>query len=204
MSKIENLEHSLSVVHSLGVKADDSLESKKEEVRAAAGGVVAASELAKIHEEFIEKNRKDLEEKVKEGKLTLEFVKSAMNISRLSQDVIKKFMNDKTALYNIKRGEVLALETTVKTLKNTHDKLASDKRAIEEAKKAAEAARIAEQELLLKQKAEAEQAALAVKEEHPKSNKATPGRKKRRPDEAPLVKKTVERIKEARRKSSNK
>jgi hypothetical protein len=203
MSTIESLEHSLTVVHDLGVKADDSLESKKEEVKIAAGGAIAASELVKIHEEFIEKSKKDLEEKVKEGKLTAEFVKSAMNISKLSHDVVKKFLNDKTALYNIRRGEALALETTVKTLKETHDKLATDKRAIEESRRAAAEARALEKELQLKQQAEAaEQAAKEEKtnkEEKLETSKPTPGRKRRRPDEAPHVKDTVERLKQSRK-----
>jgi hypothetical protein len=156
MSIIENLAHSLVIVQELGVKTDDALEKKKEEIKLTAGGVAAIAELVKIHSEFMEKNKQELEVKVKEGKLTQEFVKAAMSISSKSHDVVKKFLTDKTAQYNVKRGESLALESSVKLLKTTHDVLNNNKRSIEEAKKAELEAKKTENELLEKQREEQE------------------------------------------------
>lgn len=197
MSTTENLDHSLAIIQELGVKTDDALEKKKEEIKIAAGGVVAMTELVKVHSEFMEKNKQELEARVKEGKLTPEFVKASMSISSKSHDVIKKFLTDKTAQYNVKRGEANALESSVKLLKTTHDALGNNKRMTEEAKKA---------ELLAKQQ---ERPSFVVPKE-PEEQKAEPqdqppkntqGRKRKRPDEAPLVSSTVQRLKESRRKS---
>lgn len=201
MSIIENLIHSLVIVQELGVKTDDALEKKKEEIKLTAGGVAAVTELVRIHSEFMEKNKQELEAKVKEGKLTQEFVKAAMNISSKSHDVIKKFLTDKTAQYNVKRGESLALESSVKLLKTTHDVLDNNKRSIEEAKKAELEAKKAENELLEKQREEQTQQVRF--EEISEPSKKAVGRKKRRPDEAAHVSKTVNRLKESRRKKAN-
>ena len=202
MSIIENLAHSLVIVQELGVKTDDALEKKKEEIKLTAGGVAAITELVKIHGEFMEKNKQELEAKVKEGKLTQEFVKAAMSISSKSHDVVKKFLTDKTAQYNVKRGESLALESSVKLLKTTHDVLDNNKRSIEEAKKAELEAKKAENELLEKQREEQTQQVRF--EEISEVPKKAVGRKKRRPDEAAHVSETVNRLKESRRKKANK
>lgn len=202
MSIIENLAHSLVIVQELGVKTDDALEKKKEEIKLTAGGVAAITELVRIHGEFMEKNKQELEAKVKEGKLTQEFVKAAMSISSKSHDVVKKFLTDKTAQYNVKRGESLALESSVKLLKTTHDVLDNNKRSIEEAKKAELEAKKAENELLEKQREEQTQQVRF--EEISEVPKKAVGRKKRRPDEAAHVSETVNRLKESRRKKANK
>jgi hypothetical protein len=132
-----------------------------------------------------------------------------MSISSKSHDVVKKFLTDKTAQYNVKRGESLALESSVKLLKTTHDVLDNNKRSIEEAKKAeleakkAELeAKKAENELLEKQREEQTQQVRF--EEISEVPKKAVGRKKRRPDEAAHVSETVNRLKESRRKKANK
>lgn len=201
MSKTENLDHSLLIVQELGVKTDDTLEKKKEEIKSVAGGVVTLTELVKLHSEFMEKNKQELDTKVKEGKLTQEFVRVAMNISSKSHDVIKKFLTDKTAQFNVKKGESLALESSVKLLKTTHDVLINNKRSIEEAKKAE--IEVKKQENVLLEKQKEEQAQQIRFEEAVESSKRNPGRKKKRPDEAVHVSETVNRLKEARRKSAN-
>jgi hypothetical protein len=202
MSKTENLDHSLTIIQDLGVKTDDALEKKREEIKISIGGVAAMTELVKVHSEFMEKNKQELEASVKEGKLASEFVKASMSISSKSHDVIKKFLTDKTAQYNVKRGEANALESSVKLLKTTHDVLNSNKRMIEEAKKAELEAKKAENELLEKQREEQSQQVRF--EEISEVPKKAVGRKKRRPDEAAHVSETVNRLKESRRKKANK
>ena len=204
MSIIENLVHSLAVIQELGLKTDDSLENKKEEMKSVMGGVISITDLIKVHREFIEKNKQELEAKVKEGKLSNEFVKAAIGISEKSHELIKKFLTDKTAQYNVKKGEVLALESSVKLLKTAHDVLNNNKRNIEEMRKAELEAKQKENELRLKQQEEPTQDQNSKEEvEIEISSKKAPGRKRKRPDEAPLVESTVKRIKDARRKNSN-
>jgi len=201
MSKTENLDHSLTIIQDLGVKTDDALEKKKEEIKISIGGVAAMTELVKVHSEFMEKNKQELEARVKEGKLTSEFVKASMSISSKSHDVIKKFLTDKTAQYNVKRGEANALESSVKLLKTTHDVLNSNKRMIEEAKKAELLAKQQEQPSFVTPKESApEEQKTEVQDQQPKNSQ---GRKRKRPDETPLVAATVQRLKESRRKSRN-
>lgn len=197
MSTTENLDHSLAIIQDLGVKTDDALEKKKEEIKIAAGGVAAMTELVKVHGEFMEKNKQELEARVKEGKLTPEFVKASMSISSKSHDVIKKFLTDKTAQYNVKRGEANALESSVKLLKTTHVVLNNNKRMAEEAKKAELLVQQQERPSFMVPKEPEEQKA----EQQDQQPKNAQGRKRKRPDEAPLVSSTVQRLKESRRKS---
>lgn len=199
MSTTENLDHSLAIIQDLGVKTDDALEKKKEEIKITMGGVAAMTELVKVHSEFMEKNKQELEARVKEGKLTPEFVKASMSISSKSHDVIKKFLTDKTAQYNVKRGEANALESSVKLLKTTHDVLGNNKRMMEEAKKAEAEAKQQERPAFAVPKEQTPEESKQEAQDQP--SKKSQGRKKKRPDEAPLVSSTVQRLKESRRKS---
>ena len=154
MNTIENLLHSLVIIQELGVKTDDALENKKEEIKIAGGGVIAVGELVKAHDEFMKKNKQELEEKVKEGKLSQEFVRAAMNIMSNSHEMIKKFLKDKTATYNIKKGEAMAFDSSVKMLKTTHEMLSNNKKSIEEMKRIELEQKQREKEFLEKQKEE--------------------------------------------------
>ncbi|NDE16642.1 hypothetical protein EBZ80_17095 [bacterium] len=195
MNNIDNIEHSLRVINEVGVKADDALEKKKIEVTATAGGVAAANEVVRTHKEFMDKSKADLAAKVKEGKMTAEVAQLIMSIAGQSHDVLKKFLTDKTAQHNVKKGEAVALDGNVKLLKSTYDSLVATKAAILAAKK---------EEELKKQEA---QSALEppsfvpmfsseLVAEPPKKS----GRSKKRPDEVGPLAETVKRIKKSRKK----
>ena len=195
MNNIDNIEHSLRVINEVGVKADDALEKKKIEVTATAGGVAAATEVVRTHKEFMDKSKADLAAKVKEGKMTAETLQLIMSIAGQSHDVLKKFLTDKTAQHNMKKGEAVALDGNVKLLKSTYDSLAATKAAILAAKK---------EEELKKQEAQSVPEPPAFVPMFSSEPVADPpkksGRPKKRPDEVGPLAETVKRIKKSRKK----
>lgn len=202
MSSIENIEHSLMVINEIGAKTDDALENKKSEISMAAGGVISAGEVLKVHKEFMDKNKADLISSVKEGKLSQEIAQLMMNVSAKSQEIIRKFLTEKLAQHNIKKGEALALENSVKLLKSNYDILVSKKKLLEAAKLEALEAKNKQQE----QKAEVAVAPISFEtlvEEKDKKPVTERKRRTKRPDEVEPMATTVRRLKESRKKRNN-
>jgi len=194
MNNINNIEHSLGVINDVGVKVDDALEKKKTEVTATAGGVAAVSEVVQIHKAFMDKSKADLTAKVKEGKMSAEMMGMILSVAGQSHDVLKKFLTDKTAQHNMKKGEALALDGNVKLLKSTYDQLKAAKVAIETAKKEEE---LKKQEVQVVPEPPAFIPAFSsvAAELPPKKS----GRPKKRPDEVGPLAETVKRIKQSRK-----
>lgn len=210
MSNIQNIEHSITVIGNIGSTVEDILEKKKNEVIATSGGVAAAGEVIKIHKEFMEKMKAEFTEKVKSNAMTLEIANMMLKAMGQSHDVLVKFLADKTAQNNMKKGEVLAYDAQVKLLKSNYDSMEKAKQDLEAAIAAAEQAEAeakAAAELEEKRAAEETEAAAATSEvvseaaESVEEKKEPKKRGRKRPDEVGKLGETVKRLKEARRKN---
>ena len=205
-NELDKLNHTLSAINEIGTKTDDLLEKKKNEQTMAAGGALASREVKELHEKFVAKSRETLVEEVKAGKIPEAVGNYVMSWLRQSDDVIKKFVTEKTAQMNSKAGEVVATETTVKMLKVYYD--AYNERKNQEQKRIEQ---LEEQERARLMEKESKKAEEQPKEPPPVSfadlipaNIAPPQTKKGRPprprpDEVGPLSKTVKRIKENRR-----
>lgn len=215
MSTIENLEHSLSTINTIGSKFDDILEKKKNEVIAAAGGVAAAKELVELHKEFLTKSKETITEDAKTANLPQQITQYILNCLKQSHDVLEKFVLNKTATYNNKMGEVNAFDLSVKVLKNFYD--AAESKKIQEVQKLIDVKKenVDNPAEVKKDHTETVQSELH-EQEQPKEQKKKRGRtpkkqveklsekqpeKKIRPDERSHVASTVKRLKDSRKKS---
>jgi hypothetical protein len=194
MNNTGNIEHSLKVINDVGVKVDDALEKKKSEVTSTAGGVTAATEVVQVHKAFMDKSKADLAAKVKEGKMTAEMMSMIMSIAGQSHDVLKKFLTDKTAQHNVKKGEAVALDGSVKLLKSTYDQLTAQKAALELA-----AREEAERKEAEKVSPPTEPEFVPVFGAAPVEEQKKPRGRKPRPDEVGRHAETVKRIKQSRK-----
>ena len=206
MNNIKNLEHSLTVINNLGATVEELLEQKKNEVISTGGGVKAANEIIKLHKELIDSAKIEFTEKVKNKSLTLDAANTALATMVKSQDLLVKFLTDKTTQNNVKKGEVLAYDAQVKLLKSNYDSMAESKKSLEdaliEAEKAKEAAeKAAVEEAAKMAEAKKEKAEQTVVGEEVPVEKKKRGRK--RPDEIGELGKTVKRLKDARKKRTS-
>lgn len=206
MNNIKNLEHSLTVINNLGATVEDILEQKKNEVISTGGGVTAATEVIKLHKELIEKTKSEFTEKVKNNALAADVANLALTTMSKSHELLTKFLSDKTAQNNMKKGEVLAYDAQVKLLKSNYDSMATTKKNLEDAALEAERAKEAAEKAAAEEAAKAAEAEkekveqAAVVEEAPVEKKK---RGRKRPDEIGKLGETVKRLKDARKKRTS-
>jgi hypothetical protein len=197
MSKeIEKLDQSLLTLKEVGAKFEEMLVNKKNERILLSGAASSAKESQENFNSFMTKSRDELAEEVKKGQVSDAVVKYVWNWLQKSQEVLKKFTSDKTAQLNVKIGELSAIDNSIKLLKLQQDMYSFKKTEIEK------------QNLLnlltpVEEKVESFTVPPTdvVKETEDKKTKR--GRKPR-PDEVGPLAKTVQRLKENRKKKSAK
>ena len=197
MSKeIEKLDQSLSTLKDLGAKFDEMLVNKKNERILLSGAMASAKESQENFNSFMTKSKDELTEEVKKGQVSDAVAKYVWVWLQKSQEVLKKFTADKTAQLNMKIGELSALDNSAKLLKLQQDMYTLKKAEVEK------------QSLLnlltpVEEKVETFVVPSVETAEELEDKKAKRGRKPR-PDEVGPLSKTVQRLKENRKKKSGK
>lgn len=197
MSKeIEKLDQSLSTLKDLGAKFDEMLVNKKNERILLSGAMASAKESQENFNSFMTKSKDELTEEVKKGQVSDAVAKYVWVWLQKSQEVLKKFTADKTAQLNMKIGELSALDNSAKLLKLQQDMYTLKKAEVEK------------QSLLnlltpVEEKVETFVVPSVETAEEIEDKKAKRGRKPR-PDEIGPLSKTVQRLKENRKKKSGK
>ena len=201
-NELDKLDHTLSAINEIGSKSDDILEKKKNEQVMSVGGVVAAREMRDAHEKFLESSKEALIEEVKSGKIPEAVGNYVMSWLKRSNEVVKKFIVDKTAQMNIRAGEVAATENSIRLLKSYYDSVSDKKNQELNRVRAAEE----EAKRLASAPTEPPLAAPTFADMIPDMPPPPPPKKirkiKDRPDEVGPLSKTVKRIKESRKTRS--
>jgi hypothetical protein len=194
------LEHSLATINGIGIKIDDTLEKRKKDATSAEGGVIATKELLILHKGFVEKTKASLLDSVKEGKTQQAEASIIMNWLGKSHNVIIDFLSDKQAKHNMKNGEIIAYDATVKFLKAAFDNLELKKKALEEITSTP----IVEERLKQTEKIKSSEVQVEETKKEPAFDdelKIPKKRGRKRPDENGPQADTVRRLKESRKKN---
>jgi hypothetical protein len=197
MSKeIEKLDQSLLTLKDVSTKFEEMLVNKKNERILLSGAMSSAKESQENFNSFMTKSKDELAEEVKKGQVSEAVAKYVWVWLQKSQEVLKKFTLDKTAQLNVKLGELSALDNSVKLLKLQQDMYSLKKDEVEK------------QNLLqlltpVEEKIESFVAPTTTNLEEAEDKKTKKGRKPR-PDEIGPLSKTVQRLKENRKKKTAK
>ena len=194
--ELEKLDQSLLTLKDVSVKFEEMLANKKNEKTLISGATSSAKELQEIFNNFVSKSKDELLEDSKKGKVPEAVAKYVLSWLQKSHDVVKKFASDKSAQLNIKIGEHVALDNSIRLLKLQQDMYSLKKQEAEK------------QDLLqLLKPAEEKSATIDALSSEPvkevEDKKSKRGRKPR-PDEVGPLSKTVQRIKENRKKKTAK
>lgn len=194
--ELEKLDQSLSTLKDVSDKFEEMLANKKNEKILMAGAVSSAKESQEIFSNFILKTKDELMEGAKKGQISEAVAAYVLSWLQKSHEVVKKFATDKTAQLNVKTGEISSLDNSIRLLKLQQDMYSLKKQEVEK------------QELLqllkpAEEKSETSESLPVEFFKEAEDKKPKRGRKPR-PDEVGPLSKTVQRIKENRKKKTAK
>lgn len=162
------------VLYEVGVKFDDYLEAAKADALRAEGAAKMILDYSKKFDAWTVEARASLIKEINDNKTTAETANAVLAWLSKGRDHVNRAADDIKALYGVKRGEVIAYENSVSTLKDLHlETKREEEKELEEQRKRAEDEALAVAERVKKEQEQkaAEEARLAAEEEKRKLSK---------------------------------